>query len=286
MGYVVKEDHQSCERVVKKRKQRKFWRRRWHPLDVFKLVLLAGMHLLCLYAPFCFTWGAFWVGAVLSVVTGLFGITLSYHRNLTHRSFTLSKWLEYIFAYCGVLAMEGNPMDWVSTHRYHHKYIDDANNPHSPIEGFWFSHMNWVLDRYYLIEKCGEPINVNDLKNQAFYRFIEKTYYLHPLSLGPLLYAVGGWPYLVWGLGVRIVIVRHTTWMVNSVCHRWGEQDWNTGDMSRNNWIIAILTFGEGWHNNHHAFEYSARHGLEWWQIDMTWGVIRLLEAVGLATDV
>ncbi|KAL9685626.1 hypothetical protein QQ045_023077 [Rhodiola kirilowii] len=245
------------------------------------------MHLLCLYAPFCFTWGAFWVGAVLTVVTGLFGITLSYHRNLTHRSFTLPKWLEYIFAYCGVLAMEGNPMDWVSTHRFHHKYTDDDKDPHSPIEGFWFSHINWVFDRYYLIEKCGEPNNVNDLKNQAFYRFIEKTYYVHPLSLGPLLYAVGGWPYLVWGLGVRIIIVRHVTWLVNSVCHRWGEQDWNTGDMSTNNWIIAILTFGEAWHNNHHAFEYSAsRHGLEWWQIDMTWGVIRLLEGVGLATDV
>uniref|UniRef100_A0A7N0RF19 Fatty acid desaturase domain-containing protein n=1 Tax=Kalanchoe fedtschenkoi TaxID=63787 RepID=A0A7N0RF19_KALFE len=268
------------------RKPRPFWGRRWHPSDVFKLAVLAAMHMLCLFAPFCFTWPAFWVGAALSVVTGLFGITLSYHRNLTHKSFTLPKWLEYAFAYCGVLALEGDPIDWVSTHRYHHRFTDSSKDPHSPVEGFWFSHVGWILDRGYLTEKCGQASNVSDLRKQIFYRFIEKTYYFHALAPVPVLYLAGGFPFVVWGLGVRVVVVRHATWTVNSVCHRWGTRDWDTGDMSRNNWFIALLTFGEGWHNNHHAFEWSARHGLEWWQVDATWGVIRLLEAAGLAADV
>ncbi|CAM8994915.1 unnamed protein product [Rhodiola kirilowii] len=251
----------------KKRKQRPFWRREWLPIDVLRLVILSSLHLMCLYAPFCFTWEAFSVGFAIGWTTGVLGITLSYHRNLTHRSFTLPKWLEYVFAYCGVLALEGGPIDWVSTHRYHHKFADSERDPHSPIEGFWFSHFCWIFDRYSLTEKCGDPSNVADLRKEVFYRFLEKTYYLHPVGVGPLLYAFGGVPYLVLGLGVRIV-------------------SWNTGDSSRNNWWVAILTFGEGWHNNHHAFEYSARHGLDWWQLDVTWWIIRVLEALGLATDV
>ncbi|GJT96611.1 palmitoyl-monogalactosyldiacylglycerol delta-7 desaturase, chloroplastic-like protein [Tanacetum coccineum] len=116
-----------------------------------------------------------------------------------------------------------------------------------------------------------ERKNVEDLKKQAFYMFIRKTYSWHILGLGALLYAWGGFSYLVWGMGVRTVWVYHLTFLVNSACHIWGYQAWNTGDLSKNNWWVALLTFGEGWHNNHHAFEFSARHGLEWWQIDIAW---------------
>lgn len=260
--------------------------RKWTPRDAGVAGVVLMMHLGCIFAPFRFSWGAFSVAFVLYVVTGLLGITLSFHRNLSHRSFCLPKWLEYFCAYCGIHALQGNPLDWVSTHRYHHQFDDTERDPHSPINGFWFSHMTWLFDTQAVIEKCGEPNNVGDLEKQFFYRFMRSTYILHPIGLAFLLYALGGSPFLVWGMCVRIVWVYHITWFVNSACHIWGNQAWNTGDFSRNNWWVAVLAFGEGWHNNHHAFGYSARHGLEWWQIDMTWYSVKFLQAIGLASNV
>ncbi|KAJ7951905.1 putative Delta 9 desaturase [Quillaja saponaria] len=272
--------------VVVKRPRDMLFGRKWSSMDVAVAGIVSAMHLLSLFAPFQFKWGAFWVAVALYVVTGLFGITLSYHRNLSHRSFKLPKWLEYLFSYCGAQALQGSPIDWVSTHRYHHQFCDSERDPHSPYEGFWFSHIGWFFDVNYLTERCGGQDNVGDLEKQSFYRFLQNTYIAHPIALGALLYAVGGFPFLVWGMGVRIVWVYHITWLVNSACHVWGNQAWNTGDLSRNNWWVALLAFGEGWHNNHHAFEFSARHGLQWWQLDMTWYVVRFLQAVGLATDI
>ncbi|RWR77401.1 palmitoyl-monogalactosyldiacylglycerol delta-7 desaturase, chloroplastic [Cinnamomum micranthum f. kanehirae] len=272
--------------VVVRSSRRVYWSRRWSYRDVITASVVLSMHVLCLFAPFAFTWPAFWMALSLYLVTGLLGITLSFHRNLSHRSFKLPKWLEYSFAYCGVQALQGSPLDWVSTHRYHHQYCDSDRDPHSPIEGFWYSHMSWIFDTNSVIQRCGEPSNVSDLEKQSFYRFMRSTYMAHPVALAMLMYAVGGFPFVVWGMGVRIVWVYHITWLVNSACHVWGRQSWNTGDLSRNNWWVALLAFGEGWHNNHHAFEYSARHGLEWWQLDFTWYVVWLLQAIGLATDV
>ncbi|XP_058113555.1 palmitoyl-monogalactosyldiacylglycerol delta-7 desaturase, chloroplastic-like [Magnolia sinica] len=272
--------------VVVRRRRRVYWGRKWSYSDMATASVVLSMHVLCLFAPFTVNWPAFWTAVMLYFVTGLFGITLSFHRNLSHRSFKLPKWLEYSFAYCGVQALQGNPMDWVSTHRFHHQYCDSERDPHSPIEGFWFSHMSWLFDDNSIIQRCGEPSNVGDMEKQPFYRFMRKTYVAHPIALAAVLYAIGGFPFIVWGMAVRIVWVYHITWLVNSACHVWGQQSWNTGDLSRNNWWVALLAFGEGWHNNHHAFEYSARHGLEWWQLDMTWNMVRLLQAVGLATDV
>ncbi|XP_055827946.1 palmitoyl-monogalactosyldiacylglycerol delta-7 desaturase, chloroplastic-like [Solanum dulcamara] len=272
--------------VVVTRPRNVLWGRKWNSLDMGSAAVVVSMHLLCLFAPFTFNWAALGIAFGLYVITGLLGITLSFHRNLSHRSFKLPKWLEYFFAYCGVQALQGHPIDWVSTHRYHHQFCDSDKDPHSPIEGFWFSHMSWMFDTNTLTERCGKPNNVGDLEKQGFYQFVRNTYVIHPIALAALLYAIGGFPYIVWGMGVRIVWVYHITWLVNSACHVWGKQAWNTGDLSRNNWWVALLAFGEGWHNNHHAFEYSARHGLEWWQLDMTWYVVRFLQAIGLATDV
>ncbi|XP_057969641.1 palmitoyl-monogalactosyldiacylglycerol delta-7 desaturase, chloroplastic-like [Malania oleifera] len=272
--------------VVVKRPRNVFWGRKWNSLDVGTAAIVVLLHLLCLFAPVTFSWPALWVSVGLYAITGLLGITLSFHRNLSHRSFKLPKWLEYFFAYCGVQALQGNPIDWVSTHRYHHQFCDSEKDPHSPIEGFWLSHMNWLFDTSTVIERCGGTSNVGDLQKQPFYRFVQSTYIVHPIAFGALLCALGGFPFVVWGMGVRIVWVYHITWLVNSATHIWGKQAWNTGDLSKNNWWVALLAFGEGWHNNHHAFEYSARHGLEWWQVDMTWYMVRVLQAVGLATDV
>ncbi|CAN1168146.1 Palmitoyl-monogalactosyldiacylglycerol delta-7 desaturase, chloroplastic [Linum perenne] len=255
-------------------------------MDISTAAVVVAMHLLALPAPLCFSWPAFWVAVWLYVVTGLFGITLSFHRHLSHRSFRIPKWLEYLFAYCGVHALQGNPIDWVSTHRYHHQFCDSERDPHSPLEGFWFSHVTWLFDTNSVSQRCGGKNNVGDLESQPFYQFMRVTYILHPLALALLLYSLGGFSFLVWGMGVRVIWVYHITWLVNSACHVWGTQDWNTGDLSMNNWHAGGLAFGEGWHNNHHAFEYSARHGLKWWQIDMTWYAIRILQALRLAVDV
>lgn len=276
--------------VLEKKRDAGYWFRKWDRLDVTHLCLVIAKHGLAVCAPFVLNWGAFWVTVVLSLFTGL-GITLGYHRLLTHRSFKLPKWLEYFFAYCGVHAGERDPIFWVSVHKNHHMYADTEKDPHSPKEGFWFSHMGWFHHNDYLAAKCGESrsgehTNVPELKAQWFYRFLHETYVFHTIGLAALLYQLGGFPYLAWGMGMRAVLVNHCTFLATSASHLWGERPWNTPDTSTNNWWVAMLTLGEGWHNNHHAFPWSARHGLEWWQLDFTWEVIKFLEMVGLATNV
>ncbi|KAL1191337.1 putative lipid desaturase ADS3.2 [Cardamine amara subsp. amara] len=267
------------------KKKRSFWERSWTSWDVGKLVVVGGAHLLALLAPFYFDWATFWVFAWLFYINGIC-ITLSYHRNLSHRSFDLPKWLEYLLAYGGLLAFQGDPIEWVSNHRYHHKHCETQRDPHSPTQGFWFSHVTWIFNTRAIFKKCGGEENVDDLVRQPFYRFLQRTVLLHQMAYAIVFYICGGMPLLVWGIGVATVVRLHVTFLVNSVCHIWGKRAWNTPDFSKNNWWVAILTFGEGWHNNHHAFEFSARQGLEWWQLDGTWYLIRFLQAIGLATNV
>ncbi|KAJ0249244.1 lipid desaturase [Hirschfeldia incana] len=271
--------------VVLVRKKSVFWERSWSSRDVRNVVVFGVVHLLSLSAPFYFSWAAFRLSVWLFVIFG-FGITLSYHRNLSHRSFDLPKWLEYLFAYGGVLAFQGDPIEWVSNHRYHHKHCDTQRDPHSPTQGFWFGYFTWLFDSGYILKKCGGEENANDLVEQPFYRFLQRTLLLHMIVFAFLLYICGGMPFLAWGIGVANVARLHGTFLVNSICHTWGTRAWNTPDLSKNNWWLAIIALGEGWHNNHHAFEFSARVGLEWWQVDVTWCLISFLEAIGLATNV
>lgn len=254
--------------------------------DVVYMVFISSVHVLCLFAPATFSWGALGTAYILYLLTGAFGIVLSYHRNLSHRSFKLPKYLEYLFAYFAMQAHQGDPIFWVSTHRHHHKVTDTERDPHSPIEGLFFSHIGWLFNSRKLIEKGASYSNVQDLKSQPYYRFLQKTELFHLYALAMLLYMIGGFPYIVWGMGVRTVWGYHNTFIVNSIGHHYGHEAWNTGDLSKNIWYLSLVSFGDSWHNNHHAFEYSARHGLEWWQIDQTWYMIKLLEYLGLATDV
>ena len=254
--------------------------------DVQYIAFMVTMHGLCFLAPATFSWPMVALFLASYIVTGCLGITLSYHRQLSHRSFRTPKWLEYVLAYCGILAVQGDPIEWVSAHRYHHLHTDTPLDPHSPYEGFWWSHMGWLLDHKATRERVHDMNNAADLAKQPFYTFVQKTYAWHALGSLALLYAVGGLPALIWGGAMRLVWVYHITWFVNSASHVWGTQPFKTGDLSRNNWWVGILAFGEGWHNNHHAFEFSARHGLEWWQVDFTWMVIKALKAVGLASGV
>ena len=218
------------------------------------------------------------------LISGL-GVTLSYHRQLTHKSFVTPKWLEYFFSLCGVMAIEGHPIEWVSAHRHHHQQCDKDLDPHSPMDGFYWSHIGWLLDTNNN-KILTDTSNAKDLKSQAFYRALKK-YYIPHIFL-QLLFFGGLWGFggLVWGFFLRVVFVWHITWAVNSLSHIWGFQSYKTDDISMNNWFVALLGFGEGWHNNHHAFEESAAHGLEWWQFDPTWYVIWLLKKMKLAWNV
>ncbi|CAI0385215.1 unnamed protein product [Linum tenue] len=183
-----------------KQRRRLEMTREWTKWDVFAVVNCLPPHLLTLVAPFYFSWGAFWFAIVFANTTGLLGINLSYHRHLCHKSFKIPKWLEYFFAYLGLHALQGDPGYWVSTHRFHHQHSDTDRDPHSPAEGFWFSHLGWIFNSTSIKGKCGRRQNVGDLDNQAFYRWLHKTYFLHPISLGVLLYKYGGLPYLFWGM--------------------------------------------------------------------------------------
>lgn len=254
--------------------------------DKVYIGFIIAMHVLCLAAPFTFSWGNLGLFGITYFLTGCLGITLSFHRQLAHKSFKTPKWLEYFFAYCGAMAVQGDPKEWVSTHRYHHLHCETPLDPHSSYEGFWWSHMGWILENDATLERVGDRTNAGDMAGDPFYDHMEKYYTVHLGLMFAVLFAIGGFPAMVWGGALRIVWVWHVTWLVNSACHLWGTQTYNTGDLSMNNWWVGLLAWGEGWHNNHHAFEFSARHGLEWWQFDMTWQIIAAMQSVGLATAV
>ena len=251
-------------------------------------------------------WGVGFSWVHLGVMLGMYfvtviGVTVGYHRLFTHRAFETTRWLKATFAIMGSMAVEGPLFKWVATHRRHHQHSDEHDDPHSPhlhghgfmgmLAGLWHAHVGWIimeeipnLDRY-----------VGDLRKDKVLRAISALFPLWvvlgliiPTALGGLLTMswMGALLGLIWGGFARIFLVHHVTWSINSVCHTWGSRDFKSHDESRNNFIFGVLAFGEGWHNNHHAFPTSARHGLRWWQIDFSYWLIRAMEMVGLASKV
>lgn len=247
---------------------------------------LTVQHIGALFAPFTFSPTALVLAFFLHWVVGSLGITLGYHRLITHRSFKTSKWLEYIFATIGCLAVEGGPIEWTGIHRLHHKYSDTSEDPHNSNQGFWWSHMGWLMQAPPpdAMEKMRSL--TSDLNGDPYYEFLSKYYLLPHIVLAVILYICGGWSFVVWGVFVRLILVYHTTWLVNSATHKFGYRTFNSSDRSTNCWWVAIIAYGEGWHNNHHAYPYSARHGLQWWEFDATWMAIRVLKFLGLASNV
>ena len=257
------------------------------PYDWVVITWIAGMHLGALVAPFTFSWSALVVAVALWWLTGGLGVCLCYHRLLTHRSFRVARPLEYGLTLCGVLASQGSAITWVARHRLHHAYSDTADDPHSPRHGFWWSHVIWLLRREPRLndDALGRAYAV-DLIRDPVHRLLARTHAAYPILLGVALYFWGGLPVLVWGLFVRTVVVYHVTWFVNSAAHAWGHQTYAVDNDARNLWWVALLSFGEGWHNNHHAFPRSARHGLKRWECDQTYLTIKVLQWLGLAADV
>ena len=247
--------------------------------------MLIGIHLGALAAPFFFTWSGLLVASLLYAVTSA-GITLGYHRLLTHQAYEAPKWLSYFIVTCAALSCQAGPVCWVAIHRQHHANSDQEHDPHDASRGFWWSHVGWMtkltprrLDENFTLRLA------RDVHSVPYYRFLDKSFFpLTLLSIG-LLYQLGGWSWLFWVGFVRIAAVFHSTWLVNSASHRYGYRTYATKDLSTNCWWVALLTFGEGWHNNHHAFPRSARHGLQWWEVDMSWLILRALEKVGLVEN-
>jgi fatty-acid desaturase len=267
-----------------------------------------GFHLLALLAliPWLFSWTGVALAVAGCYVFGTLGINLCYHRLLTHRGFVCPKWLEHSLAILGVCCFQDTPARWVAVHRLHHQNSDEQADPHSPLVNFFWSHFGWLLvtnselqrlsmyeryskdilrDRFYLnLERNAMWVWINLIQWAVFY-FI--GFGIGWAVTGAMMGGVQfGLSLLVWGVFVRTVLVWHITWSVNSVTHLWGYRTYATGEQSRNNVFVGIISNGEGWHNNHHADPRSAAHGHRWWELDVTYLTIRLLALIGLAKKV
>jgi stearoyl-CoA desaturase (delta-9 desaturase) len=256
------------------------------PIIWVSTVFLILLHLGAIAAFFVFSWKALLVALLLYWVAGSLGIGMCYHRLLTHRGYHTPKWLEYFLTICGTLALEGGPISWVATHRVHHQNADEDGDPHSPRDGGLWSHVGWVITgRAHNV--TGDLLHfVPDLRRDKFHCWISKWHWIPLAGLALLLFLIGGLPCVLWGICLRTVIGLHSTWLVNSATHMWGSRRFATRDDSRNSFWVAILTFGEGWHNNHHSHPQFARHGRAWYEIDLNWYGILLLRLLGLAWDV
>jgi stearoyl-CoA desaturase (delta-9 desaturase) len=250
-------------------------------------IALVLLHAGALAALFMFNWYAFGLAVFLyCFATGL-GISLGYHRLHTHRSYKVPLALEYFFAVCGTLTLEGGPIFWVAVHRIHHQKSDQPGDPHSPREGAWWAHIGWILfgktnhNNTRMLAKYAP-----DVARHSFYVWLNNYHWVPFVILGALLYLVGGWALFLWCMCARTVAALHATWLVNSATHMWGARRFATRDDSRNNWWVALITFGEGWHNNHHAHPTSARHGLTWYEFDPSWLLIKALRYFGVAKAV
>jgi fatty-acid desaturase len=252
-------------------------------------------HLGAIAALFFFTWANLAVGVALYFIALNFGVCMAYHRLLTHRGYQVPKWLEYLMTACGTLALEGGPIFWVATHRAHHQHSDHDGDPHSPKDGTWWAHIGWILTGQSLHSDTALLARyAPDLSKDRFHVWISKYHWV-PLVLLAVLLAAGGTIFsgwrtglglLLWGVFLRTTLNLHATWLVNSATHLWGKRRFKTRDDSRNNWWVALLTGGEGWHNNHHAHPVSVRHGLLWYEVDLNFYGIWLLYKLGLAKNI
>ena len=249
-------------------------------------IVLIVFHLMAVAAFFTFSWRNLIVALVLHWVAVGLGISMGYHRLHTHRGFKTYKWFEYFLAICGTLTLEGGPIFWVATHRLHHQYSDQPEDPHTPrVSGFW-AHLGWIIFGEAQHDDTARLARyAPDLGKDPFYLWLSSYHWVPLTTLGFALLAYGGWGLVNWAIFLRVVVGLHATWMINSATHMFGNRRFETDDDSRNVWWVALLTFGEGWHNNHHAHPVSAKHGMAWYEFDWTWASLNILKACGLVWD-
>ncbi len=242
------------------------------------------LHVAAIVTPFLvpFTWTA--VGLmVLFYVVRMFGITGVYHRYFAHRAYKTSRWFQFVLAWIGCAAMQKGPLWWAGHHRHHHKHSDTEDDPHSPIiRTVWWAHVGWVISGRFR----HAPV-MKDFEKYPELRILDTYFPWVPgFTLAALAYWIDGWSGVVWGFLISTVLLYHGTFLVNSACHLWGTRRYATTDQSKNNWWAAILTLGEGWHNNHHHYQSCARQGFKWWEIDISYYILRMLGVVGLVWDI
>ncbi len=258
-------------------------------------VFMAIFHIGAIAALFFFSWTNLIVAIVLYVFAINFGIGMGYHRLLVHRGYQVPKVVEYFLAMCGTLSLEGGPIAWVATHRIHHQHSDKEGDPHTPQEGTWWAHMGWIVSGQALNTQTAALAHyAPDLAKDRVHVWLSKYHWVPLTILGALLLVVGilfggikaGIGLFLWGIFLRVTLGLHATWLVNSATHLYGGRRFETRDDSRNSWWVALVTGGEGWHNNHHANPVSARHGLAWYEFDPNYYGIWLLKWIGLARHV
>lgn len=229
-----------------------------------------------------FSWSLVWV-AVGSYFLRMFGITAAYHRYFSHSSFKTSRVFQFVLAWIGAMAMQKGPLWWAAHHRNHHKYSDTEKDIHSPSrKGFWYSHMFWFLRDDY---NDYEAKLIPDFYKYPELRFLDRYHWIAPLSYAVFLYTVGGWGWLVYGYAVSTFILGHATWTINSLSHVYGSVRYDSRDTSKNNLWLALLTMGEGWHNNHHYYCSSANQGFYWYEVDISYYILKALSLFGIVWD-
>ncbi len=270
------------------------------PLPVYQRHFRAGttgfmliMHIAATFAllPRFWSWEGIAAFIFLYWITVL-GVTLGLHRLVAHRSFIAPKWVEKILVIMGSLACQSGPIEWVALHRHHHKFSDQPNDHHDAGRGFWWSHSEWMLHEIPALKHSDRL--AGDLHADPFFRWLDHWFLLLQIPLGLSLYWFGeitqinggGTGLVLWAIPLRLVVVYHVTWLVNSATHTFGYRNFDSPDLSKNCWWVALLSFGEGWHNNHHAYPQSARHGLRWFEFDITWQHIKFLKKLGLAKQI
>jgi stearoyl-CoA desaturase (delta-9 desaturase) len=217
-------------------------------------------------------------------VLRMWAITAGYHRYFSHRSFKTSRAFQFLLGVLGTMAMENGPIWWASWHRRHHKHADHHGDPHSPLRvGFWGAHLGWILSQE---SSSPDLSNVRDLQRFPELRWLDRHKWIPIIGYAVACYAIGGAAGLVWGFVVSTLLVLHATALINSLGHVWGTRRYATPDGSRNNALLAVLTLGEGWHNNHHHAMYSMRQGLMWWELDFTYYTLRAAQALGVIWNV
>ncbi|MFT4112302.1 acyl-CoA desaturase [Silvibacterium sp.] len=250
-------------------------------------IVMVLFHIGAVAALFMLSWKAVLCSVVLWVYSSNIGIGMCYHRLLTHRGYKVPKWVEYFMTIGATLALEGGPIFWVATHRVHHQLSDHEGDPHTPHDGTFWAHIGWILCGLSLHDETAVLARyAPDLARDKFHVWLSKWHWLSLVVMAFPLYWIAGWSGVMVGTFLRVTLGLHATWLVNSWTHLWGSRRFETKDESRNSFVLAMFTGGEGWHNNHHAHPVSARHGLTWWEFDPNYYGILFLKKIGLARDV
>jgi stearoyl-CoA desaturase (delta-9 desaturase) len=242
-----------------------------------------AVHLACLAAFFTgVSWGAFWLCISFHLIR-MFGVTAGYHRYFAHKTYRTSRWFQFVLAWIGCSAVQKGPLWWASHHRHHHQHSDQQEDVHSPKRlGFWWSHVGWILcDKY-------KDTNFNGIKDFAKYpelRWLNRFHVVPGMVLAAGCFLWAGWQGLVWGFFISTVLLYHSTFVINSLCHMFGKRRYETADTSRNSLLLALLTMGEGWHNNHHYYSTSVNQGFFWWEFDLSYCILRLLSLFHVVWD-